>query len=133
MEMLEVCLKATHFQVDDKVFQQKDGMAMESCHLTLATFTWSILRIWLSTQQYTNCHWGSATWMTNLRSGLAAQSSYKISCHLNSLRSTIQFTMEIVRQCDSLLGCSCHQEGGDTNHQSLQKAQPHWMISQFQF
>jgi hypothetical protein len=28
MELLEVCLKTTYFQVDDKFFQQKDGMAM---------------------------------------------------------------------------------------------------------
>jgi hypothetical protein len=30
MELLEVCLKTTCFQVDDKFFQQKDGMAMGS-------------------------------------------------------------------------------------------------------
>jgi len=29
-ELLEVCLKTTCFQVDEKVFQQKDGMAMGS-------------------------------------------------------------------------------------------------------
>jgi hypothetical protein len=28
MELLEVCLKTTYFQVDDKFFQQKDGMSM---------------------------------------------------------------------------------------------------------
>jgi hypothetical protein len=28
MELLEVCLKTTYFQVDDKLFQQKDGMAI---------------------------------------------------------------------------------------------------------
>jgi hypothetical protein len=28
MELLEVCLKTTYFQVDNKFFQQKDGMAM---------------------------------------------------------------------------------------------------------
>jgi hypothetical protein len=28
MELLEFCLKTTYFQVDDKFFQQKDGMAM---------------------------------------------------------------------------------------------------------
>jgi hypothetical protein len=30
MESLEVCLKTTYFQVDDKFFQQKDGMAVGS-------------------------------------------------------------------------------------------------------
>jgi hypothetical protein len=30
MELLEVCLRTTYFQVDDRFFQQKDGMAMGS-------------------------------------------------------------------------------------------------------
>jgi hypothetical protein len=30
MALLEVCLRTTYFQVDDKFFQQKDGMAMGS-------------------------------------------------------------------------------------------------------
>jgi hypothetical protein len=44
--------------------------------------------------------------------------------HLNNLRPTIQLTVEIVRQCNSLLRCSRHQEGDDTDQQSLQKAYP---------
>jgi len=28
MELLEVCLKTTYFQADDKFFQQREGMAM---------------------------------------------------------------------------------------------------------
>jgi hypothetical protein len=30
MELLQVCLRKTYFQVDDKFFQQKDGMDMRS-------------------------------------------------------------------------------------------------------
>jgi hypothetical protein len=30
MELLEACLRTTYFQVDDKLFQQKDGMGMGS-------------------------------------------------------------------------------------------------------
>jgi hypothetical protein len=30
MELLKVCLRIKYFQVDDKFFQQKDGMAMGS-------------------------------------------------------------------------------------------------------
>jgi hypothetical protein len=30
MELLEVCLRTTCFQVEDKFFQQKEGMAMGS-------------------------------------------------------------------------------------------------------
>jgi hypothetical protein len=28
LELLEVCLRTTYFQVDDKFFQQKDGMTI---------------------------------------------------------------------------------------------------------
>ena len=31
MELLEVCLKATYSQADEKFLQQKEGMAMGSC------------------------------------------------------------------------------------------------------
>jgi hypothetical protein len=31
MELLEVCSRTTYFQVDDKFFQQKDGMDLGSC------------------------------------------------------------------------------------------------------
>jgi hypothetical protein len=31
MELLQVCLKTTYFQSDDKFFQQKEGVAMGSC------------------------------------------------------------------------------------------------------
>jgi hypothetical protein len=30
MELLEICSRTTYFQVDDKFFQQKDGIAMGS-------------------------------------------------------------------------------------------------------
>jgi hypothetical protein len=30
MEVLEVCLRSTYFQAEDKFFQQKEGMAMGS-------------------------------------------------------------------------------------------------------
>jgi hypothetical protein len=30
MELGEMCMRITYFQVDDKFFQQKDGMAMEN-------------------------------------------------------------------------------------------------------
>jgi hypothetical protein len=36
MELLEVCLRTTYFQVYDKFFQQKGGMAMWSYHQLLA-------------------------------------------------------------------------------------------------
>jgi hypothetical protein len=32
MEMLEVCLRTTYFQVDNKFFKQKEGMAVGSSY-----------------------------------------------------------------------------------------------------
>jgi hypothetical protein len=36
-ELLEVCLRAIYFQVDDKIFQQKDGMAMGNSLLPIVS------------------------------------------------------------------------------------------------
>jgi hypothetical protein len=47
MELLEVCLRSTYFQVDDKFFQQKDGMAMGSS-LSPTINNMSILKNWQS-------------------------------------------------------------------------------------
>jgi hypothetical protein len=78
MELLEVCLRTTYFQVEGKFFQKKDGMAMGSYHPSLATSSWSILRNWLLTRHNTNHRSGSGMLMTHLWSGLMAQSSYRI-------------------------------------------------------
>jgi hypothetical protein len=60
MELLEVCLRTPYFQVNDKFFQQKDGMAMgSSLSRLLVTSSWSILRNWLLTQCNTNRRYGS--------------------------------------------------------------------------
>jgi hypothetical protein len=69
-ELLEVCLKTTYFQVDDKFFQQKDGMAMGSYRPLFATLTWNILRNWLLAQPNTSHRYGCGTLMTHLWSGL---------------------------------------------------------------
>jgi retron-type reverse transcriptase len=80
MELLEVCLRTTYFQVVDKFFQQKDDMAMgSSLSPIISNIFMSILRNWLLTQHNENYHGGSSTLMTHLWSGLMVQSSYRIS------------------------------------------------------
>jgi hypothetical protein len=80
MELLEVCLKTTYFQADDKFFQQKNYMAVGALyHPLFATFTWKILRNWLLTQPNTSHRYGCGTLMTHLWSGLMAQTGYTIS------------------------------------------------------
>jgi hypothetical protein len=66
MEVLEVCLRTTYYQVDDKFFQQKDGMAMRSSlSPILSNIYMELLRNWLLTQHSINHHCGSLTLMTD--------------------------------------------------------------------
>jgi hypothetical protein len=80
MELLEVCLRTTYFQVDDKSFKKKTAWLWGALyHPSLVTYKWSILRHWLFTRHNTNHSCGSSMLMTHLWSGLMAQSSYIIS------------------------------------------------------
>jgi hypothetical protein len=96
MELLEVCSRTTYFQVDNKLFQQKDGMAMgsslspivsnifmehfEKLALNLAQYKPSL---WLQHVDDTFVVWPHGPeWLQNFLN------------HLNSLRASIHFTME---------------------------------------
>jgi hypothetical protein len=80
MEVLEVCLRTTYFQVMIRSSNRKMAWLWEAlCHSLLATSTWRILRNCLLTQHNTNHHCGSGILMTHLWSGLMAQSNYEIS------------------------------------------------------
>jgi hypothetical protein len=78
LELLEVCLRATFFKVDNKIFHQKDGMAMGSClspnisNIYLEHFE----KLALDSAQH---HCGSIMLMLHLWSSLMAQESYRIS------------------------------------------------------
>jgi hypothetical protein len=135
MELLEVYLRTTYFQVGGKYFQQGDGMAMGSSLSPVVSYIYM--------EHFENLALDStlhkpSLWLLYFDDTFAVwphgpEQLQDFPGHLNSLRPTIQFTMEIVRQCDSLLGCFGHQEGDDNDCQSLQKSHPHWPISQFQF
>jgi hypothetical protein len=71
MELLEVCLKTTYFQMECKFFQQKDGMAMGSTlspvvsnifmeHLCVCVcfvlVFWPLYVLWFESSCVTNCH-----------------------------------------------------------------------------
>jgi hypothetical protein len=88
MELLEVCLRTTYFQVDDKFFQQKDGMAMKS---SLSPIVTNILRNWLLTQHKTNHRCGSSTLVIHLRSGLMVLSGYRTSSTTSIVAPTKTF------------------------------------------
>jgi hypothetical protein len=97
MELLEVCLRTTYFQVDDKFFQQNNGMAVGSSQSPIISniFMEHFEKMALDSAQHKPSLWLGIL-MTHLWSGLMIQSSYRISSATSTvLRPSIQFTMEI--------------------------------------
>jgi hypothetical protein len=72
LELLEVCLKTIYFQVNDKFFQQKDGMAMGSSLSPIVSniFMEHFEKLALDSAQYRPSLWlryvdcGLAPWLT---------------------------------------------------------------------
>jgi hypothetical protein len=103
MKLLEVCLRTAYFQVDDKFFQQKDGMAMRSSLLPTVSNIFmehfeklaldpaahepSLLLRYLDDTFVVWSHGPERLW--------------DFLSHLNSLRPSIQFTMEV--ESDSVI------------------------------
>jgi hypothetical protein len=54
MELLEICLRTTYFQVDNKLFQQEDGMAVVSflSHIVSSVFMEHFEKVALDSAQY---------------------------------------------------------------------------------
>jgi hypothetical protein len=90
-KLLKVCLRIRYVQMDGKFFQQKGGMAMESCLPSLTTSTWSILRNRLLTWHNTThrCDM-SVVWLHG------PERLQNFLSHFNNFRPSIQFTVEIV-------------------------------------
>ncbi|PNF22345.1 hypothetical protein B7P43_G18297, partial [Cryptotermes secundus] len=59
MDLLEVCLRTTYFQLDDKFFQHKDGMAMGNSLLPIVSniFTEYFEKLALYSAQYKSSLW----------------------------------------------------------------------------
>jgi hypothetical protein len=81
IELLEVSLRTTYFQVDSKFFQQKDGKAMGSSLSPIVSNTYiqHFEELAFDSAQHKNHCCGSSMLMTHLWSGLMAQRSYRIS------------------------------------------------------
>jgi hypothetical protein len=77
MELLEVCLRTTYFQVDDKVFQQKDDIALGgSLSLIVSNiYMEHFEELSLDSTQCKPSKWLRCMLMTHLWSGLIAQSN----------------------------------------------------------
>jgi hypothetical protein len=92
MELLEVCLKTTYFQVDDKFFQQKVGMAMGNAlspvvsNIYMEHFEELALNrplLWLQYVDDIFVIWPHGP-----------DKLQEFFFHINSIKPTIQFTME---------------------------------------
>jgi hypothetical protein len=96
MEMLEVHLRITYFQVDDKFFRQKDGMAMGSSLLSTVSniFMEHFEKLALDLAQHkpSVMLWYVEDTFVVWSHGPSQLQDFL--SHLNSLRPSIQFTME---------------------------------------
>jgi hypothetical protein len=97
MELLEVCLKTTYFQVNHKFFQQKDGMAMGNslspivCDLYMSHFE----ELALDSSTYKPSCWFRYVDDTFVIWPHGLNTLQDFLLHLNSIRPSIKFTMEI--------------------------------------
>jgi hypothetical protein len=135
MELLEVCLRTTYFQMDDKFFQQEDGTAMGS---SLSTIVSNIFiehfeklpldsaqhkpSLWLQYVDDTFVVWSHGpSWLQDLLS------------HLTHLRPSIQFTMKT--ESDSVtafLDVLVIREEITLATKVYRKPHLHWLIPQLQ-
>jgi hypothetical protein len=97
MELPEVCLRTTYFQVDDKFFQQKDGVAMES---SLSPIVSNIFMEHFEKLALDSAQHKSSLWLRYVHDKFVVwphvpERLQEFLSHLNSLRPSIQFTMDI--------------------------------------
>jgi hypothetical protein len=96
MELLEVCLKTTYFQVGDKFYQQKEDMAVGS---SLSPTVSSIYMEFFENLALNSAHYKPSLWLRYVDDTFVIwphgpQLLQNFFCYLNSLRPSIHFTME---------------------------------------
>jgi hypothetical protein len=97
MELLEVCLRTTYFQVGDKLLQQKDGMAMGSSLLPIVSniYMEHFERLALDWAQHKPPLWFRYIDDTFVVWPHATEQIQTFLRNLTSLKPAIHFTMEI--------------------------------------
>jgi hypothetical protein len=96
MELLEVCLKTTYFQVDDKFFQQKDDMSMGNALSPVVSniYMEHFEELSLKTAAHRPSLWLRYVDDTFVIWPYGPDRLQEFSCHINGKGPTIQFTME---------------------------------------
>jgi hypothetical protein len=97
MELLEVCLRTTYFQVNDKFFQQKDGMVMGNSLSPIVSniFMEHFEKLALDSAPYKPSLWRRYVDDTFAVWPHGSERLQDFFDHLNNLRPSICFTMEI--------------------------------------
>jgi hypothetical protein len=124
MELLEVCLRTTYFQVDDRFYQQKEGMAMGSSLSPVISniYMEHFEQLALDSAQDKPSLWLRYVDDTFIVWPHGAEMIWNFLNHPNRLRPAIQFTMETDwGGGDPLLGRPSHKKRYGCNHTSLQK------------
>jgi hypothetical protein len=96
MELLDICLKSTYFQFEDKFYQQKEGMAMGNSLSPVVSnrFMEHFEEVTLDTGEYKPAKWlryVDDTFMAWTHGPARLQQFFD---HINSVKPTIKFTME---------------------------------------
>jgi hypothetical protein len=96
MELLEVCLKTTYFQVDDKFFQHKDGMFMGNALSPVVSNNYMehFEELALKKADHRPSLWLRYFSDTFVIWQYGPERLQEFFCHINVIRLTIQFTME---------------------------------------
>jgi hypothetical protein len=95
IELLEVCMKTTYFQFEDKFYQQKDGIAMSSSLFPVVS---NIFKEQFEKLTET-ADLKPAVWLRYVDDTFVVwphgpRSLQEFLCHLNSAKPTIQFAMK---------------------------------------
>jgi hypothetical protein len=104
IELLQVCLRTTYFQLEDKFFQHKDDMAMGSSlsPIVSSIFMEHFQKLALDSAQHKPSLWLRYFDDTFVVLPHGPSQFQDFLSQLNNLRPSIQFTMERVGQCDCL-------------------------------
>jgi hypothetical protein len=96
MELLEMCLRTTYFQVEDKFFQQKDGMAMGNSLSPVVSniYMEHFEKLALDTTEYKPTKWLRYVDDMFIVWPHGPDKLQEFYHHINNLRPSIQFTME---------------------------------------
>jgi hypothetical protein len=97
IQLLEVCVRATYFQVEDRYYQQKSSMAMGSslCPVISNMFMEHFEQLALDPVSHKPAMWLRYVDDTFVVWPHGTEKLQEFLSHINSLRSNIQFTMEM--------------------------------------